>query len=272
MKLFELINIASPNISPEKTKLHLAGWNGFENPLDVFMRGDFEDWQSWQSKRNFEREYIVSLIQLNKNNSWLFAGVYKSLSSEHFKGENPHYSYKTEEVKTLNEYTGRIVVDFKRSGRQSYLVTEKWASELKISEMLAKRVVVEDFKGYNRSTISKSKLDLVISQNIESWRAALSNVSGIYLITDTRTGKLYVGSATGAGGIWQRWSDYSCNGHGGNRDLKNILSEKGEDYSANFQYTILEIADTHASVDDILQRESYWKNVLCSREHGFNAN
>lgn len=138
--------------------------------------------------------------------------------------------------------------------------------------MLAKRVVVEDFKGYDHSTISKSNLDLVISQNIESWRAALSNVSGVYLITDTKTGRLYVGSATGVGGIWQRWTDYSCNGHGGNRDIKNILNEKGEDYSANFQYTVLEIADTHASLDDVLQRESYWKKVLCSREHGYNAN
>jgi hypothetical protein len=92
------------------------------------------------------------------------------------------------------------------------------------------------------------------------------------LITDTKTGKLYVGSATGEGGIWSRWSDYSKNGHGGNKELIKILKDEGAEYSDNFQYSVLEIADTHSSKDDVLERESYWKNVLCSRDFGYNAN
>ena len=111
-----------------------------------------------------------------------------------------------------------------------------------------------------------------MSQCIASWKGALSNVSGVYLITDTKIGKLYVGSATGEGGIWQRWSEYAGNGHGSNRELIALLSEKGNEYSDYFQYSVLEIADTHASANDILTRESYWKDVLCSREHGYNAN
>ena len=39
---------------------------------------------------------------------------------------------------------------------------------------------------------------------------------------------------------------------------------------SNFQYSILEIADTHASDDDILDRESYWMKVLKTREFGLN--
>jgi hypothetical protein len=54
--------------------------------------------------------------------------------------------------------------------------------------------------------------------------------------------------------------------------LVALLSEKGEEYSDSFQYSVLEIADTHASVNDVLVREKYWKDVLCSREHGYNAN
>lgn len=66
--------------------------------------------------------------------------------------------------------------------------------------------------------------------------------------------------------------DYSSNGHGGNKDLRANLENKGSGYADNFQYTILEIADIHASNEEVLQRETYWKNVLCSKEHGYNAN
>ncbi|WP_241909662.1 hypothetical protein [Vibrio splendidus] len=92
----------------------------------------------------------------------------------------------------MNELAGRLIVSFKRSGRASYLLAEN----MFVSEILPKRMVVEEFKGYSNTSLSKAKLDLIINQNLDSWRSALSAVSGIYLITDTATGKLYVGSAT----------------------------------------------------------------------------
>lgn len=92
------------------------------------------------------------------------------------------------------------------------------------------------------------------------------------LITDTHTGKLYVGSATGEEGIWARWSSYVATGHGGNKDLRKLLKAEGSDYVRHFQYAILEIADNHTSVEDVLHREDHWKRVLMSREHGYNAN
>ena len=47
--------------------------------------------------------------------------------------------------------------------------------------------------------LSKQQLDTVVKQEVESWKAALGSVAGVYLIADRRTGKLYVGSATGNG-------------------------------------------------------------------------
>jgi hypothetical protein len=140
-----------------------------------------------------------------------------------------------------------------------------------VAEMKAKRIEIEQFPGYSNTIIPKRMLDLIVSQEVESWKTALSNVGGVYLITDTMTGKCYVGSATGEGGIWQRWADYANSGHGGNAKLQKLL-DVDCDYCSNFQFVILEIADTHTSVEDILQRESHWKNVLCTREHGYNAN
>lgn len=51
-------------IVPRDTKVRLATWNGKENPLDVYLAGGFEDWQCRQARRNFERDFVVSLIAL----------------------------------------------------------------------------------------------------------------------------------------------------------------------------------------------------------------
>lgn len=271
MTLFDYIVIQCPEVIPKKAKIHLAVWNGLHDPLDVYLAGEFEEWQSWQNRKNFERPYIISLIQLPGANRWLFAGGYQSNSSEWIEAENI-YKYSTSPIKSLLEFSGKLIVSFKRSGRQSYLNAENWFNDIVVSELLPTKMVVKDFQGYNKCLISKNKLDIIVQQNIESWRGALSNVSGIYLITDTSTGKHYVGSATGQGGIWQRWCDYSYSGHGGNKDLVSIVKENGLKYTNNFQYAVLEIADTHTSKEDILQRESYWKNVLRSKEFGYNSN
>lgn len=271
MLLFDLLRVKAPNIKEEDCKVHLAVWNGSEDPLDVFLAGDFEEWQSWQSRRNFEREYIISLIQLSGPDKWLFAGVFRSEGSLYIEKEK-YYRYKTSELDEIKELSGRLVIMFSRSGRQSYLNAENWSSEMTVYEIKPEKMVVEEFSGYNKMVLPHKKLKIIVSQCIESWKSALSNVSGVYLITDTKTGKLYVGSATGDGGIWQRWCAYAENGHGGNRELIAVLSDKGKDYSDNFQYTVLEIADTHTSTNDVLERESYWKDVLCSRQHGYNAN
>ena len=271
MLLFELLRLSVPGIEEKDCKIHLAVWNGNENPVDVYLAGEFEEWQAWQSKKNFERKYINSLLQLPGVNKWLFAGGFVSEGSEYIE-EEQYYKYNTTEINQFGSLAGRLVISFKRSGRQSYLNAENWASDLSVNELKRERMVVEEFSGYNKVMLSKKRLELVVSQCIESWKGALSNVSGVYLITDKETGKLYVGSATGDGGIWQRWSDYANNGHGGNKELVALLKEKGTKYSDNFQYSVLEIADTHSSTDDVLGRESYWKDVLCSRQHGYNAN
>lgn len=36
MLLFEFLRAQDPTIAPEMVKVHLASWNGKENPLDVY--------------------------------------------------------------------------------------------------------------------------------------------------------------------------------------------------------------------------------------------
>ncbi|HNT74301.1 MAG TPA: GIY-YIG nuclease family protein [Anaerolineae bacterium] len=113
---------------------------------------------------------------------------------------------------------------------------------------------------------------IITEQQEQTWKSALSNVKGVYLIVDTSNGKKYVGSATSEGGIWQRWEDYVNTGHGGNDRLKELMLTYGVTYADNFQYAILEIADSHATKDYILSREAYWKQALLTRQFGYNAN
>ncbi|MBQ9544188.1 MAG: GIY-YIG nuclease family protein, partial [Clostridia bacterium] len=81
----------------------------------------------------------------------------------------------------------------------------------------------------------------------------------------------YVGKASGTNGIWQRWSDYMADGHGGDVDLEKLIKKNGIDYISNYVFTLLEIVSGMAE-EAIDERESYWKRVMLSRIDGFGHN
>jgi hypothetical protein len=105
------------------------------------------------------------------------------------------------------------------------------------------------------------------------WKTVLSSIKGVYCITDTSTGQLYIGSASGdEGGIWQRWSSYAevKNLTGGNKTFEE-LKKNGADYIIdNFTYSILEIYDMRTKREDIKLREEYWKKVFKTVKYGMN--
>jgi hypothetical protein len=247
MKLFALLRTLDPDLDPAQCKVHLATQGRTDHPLDLFFEGDFEDWQDVQTQRNFERAHIVSLIQMPETHKWLFAGCYDSHGSRKRNGSR-HYIYETTRRPLTESLVGRLVAKFERTGRQAYLVGENWVDELEVAEIRAQRLSIAEFPGYSNIQISKSHLD----------------------IGDRSNGKLYVGSATGEEGIWSRWTSYSKNGHGGNKELRALLKKRGPEHADNFVFGILEVAGTHD--DDLLARESYWKEMLLTREFGMNAN
>lgn len=271
MQLFDLIALSNPNAKPLLCKIHLATWNGEEDPLDVYLASGFDEWQKWQAKRNFERKYVISLISLPTKNQWLFVGLYQPNGAEWKEDRNLYYYDLCPDLSCL-ELQGRLIVSFVRTGRQPYLYAEKWAHDVRVVEIRAEKLSIVEFPGFREVNLSMAELNSIVNQSLESWRVALSNVAGIYVISDTATGKLYVGSASGQGGIWQRWSQYANTGHGGNKELRALLGESEAESAEYFRFAILEVADIHSSEKDILQRESHWKKILLSREYGYNAN
>lgn len=273
MKLFDLLRLWEPTFSPSNTKVHLARYNGSEKPLDVFIQGDFDEWQRWQSSRNFQREFVVSLIQAGTPTNWLFAGLFRTDGYEMRNDPHPHFFYNLERVQSAEEWVGRLYLTSQYKHRNSYPLGETLADDLAVSELLANRLSIGQFPGYKSINLTKGQLDVIVKQNVESWRAALSSVKGIYLITDTATGKLYVGKADGEDGIWGRWSVYSATGHGHNVALKKEFGiEASPERQNDLRFALLEIADLHTMKHDIAERESHWKEVLLSRSHGYNLN
>jgi hypothetical protein len=80
------------------------------------------------------------------------------------------------------------------------------------------------------------------------WRSRLSAVAGVYLILAETTGRLYLGSATGAEGIWGRWRKYAATGHGGNALLKELLATD-ESYPQILERSSAVISSTALAVD-----------------------
>jgi hypothetical protein len=249
-------------------KIHLAtGWN--PSPLEAFFDGKFQEWQEGQNNKNFECDMVLGLIQLSTE-EWLFAGVYKVLGVK--RGRTQNYRYQTECLPGQEELIGRIVVKYKREYRASYIWGKKYGQHLEISEIRPRKLAIEEFPGYHSVIIPYSKLRVIVENNEQTWKSALSNINGVYLVCDMSNGKLYVGSAFGEEGIWGRWTSYVRTGHGGNVELKALLKKKGDNHVRHFQYSVLEIADTHATEQYVQERETYWKNALMSRSFGYNSN
>ncbi len=280
INLCELLQIEKESYS--QYKVHFAiGRDNRKEPYNIFLIDDFKDWQERQTGKNWSREYILSLIYYEKD-IWMFGGIYKVLPTIPVPIQNNQgwtgWKYETELTDKATEYIGRAFFRFKKEFRASYPTLEldpkngDPIAEMPLSHILDKRVALTDFLGFDSVNIDYKTLKYIISDNILSWKSALSNVKGIYLIVDTFTGRQYVGSAYGDECIWHRWSSYAKDGHGGNVELRELLKINGADYKYNFKYSILEVCNMNLGNDYIISRESHWKEVLLTRRFGLNSN
>jgi hypothetical protein len=245
-------------------KIHLA-----TGSISPYFQGKFKEWQEAQNGKNFECETVIALIQRG-GDRWLFGGVYRILGVH--KGVKQPFQYETELLPGQDDLVGRIIVKFKREFRAAYIWGTKYGDQLEVAEILDSPLSIEEFEGFNKVRLKHTELKVIVQKQEPSWRSVLSSVSGVYLIMDTATGKAYVGSAYGSGGIWQRWCAYAGTCHGGNVELKALLETTSADYSDHFEYSILEIADPLATKEQVLDRESHWKDILMSRTFGYNSN
>ena len=277
MKLQELLPFLAKN--QNEFKVHCATPNGENNPLSIWLSGqdNFTKDQNIQTKKNFERKYILSFCEINKNGEWLFVGIYESFGvKEIIKDKNTGKElniYDTRLTKEGNEFIGKLVVGFDlkeespSAARQRYRYLESLLDKMEVLE-LKREVLKREFPGYDNVNVSYKELESLIET--PAWKTALENQKAVYLIVDTKTGKKYVGSAYGNNMLLGRWRNYIANGHGGNKLLKPLDFEYIKE---NFKYSILEIFKSSVDDEIIRNRESFWTEVLLTRgEFGYNDN
>lgn len=262
------------NLHPLKEyKIHFAKADPTE-PLDAYMRG-FEEWEWWNrwsnGKNDFNRKYIFSLISFYpERDTWLFGGIFEVVARDFENGGA--YPYTVALCEEYQKFIGRLKIRYPHRERQVRNRMEHYFPQLTVKEILEESYAIHPFPGYKNLDVSFTALENVISKDHPSWKNALL-IKGIYLIRDTNTGKIYVGKASGEKGIWQRWSDYIYDGHGGDVDLKKLMEEKGGlSYARKYyRFTLLEIVDSNME-NDLDNRENYWKNVLMSRKENVGHN
>jgi len=270
MEIKQLLTLSEDILT--NAKIHFAiGMKDKLEPLYTFYDNRFQEWQETQNNKNFELPFIVSLIYYKKD-EWLYAGVYKRIALSKISKIPNRFRYITELQDISSDLIGRLVIKYKKSFRQSYPFLINHIDNLELLEILRERYTTAPFPGYNNVNIKFELLKTVISQQETSWKTALSIVKGIYLISDISNGKLYVGSAYGQQAFWNRWQEYIKNGHGGNMQLKALIDQYGIEYTNNFQFSILETRSMNAEDDEIIKRESFWKDILLSRQFGYNKN
>ena len=271
--LQDLLHLTSDERARAKVKFNI--YNGHDNPIEVFKRDPEtlnNQWLFLNKKRKYFRvgQLAVCLVRI-EGDLWLLTTI-----KEVTKDLDVHdgISYEGIELARASEFFGRVVVRYHKYHKGQDRMFDAIADELEVVQVLPDVFDDDGFPGYDSVCLTHEQLQRIIRSGKSDWKSALENQKAVYVLTDTKTGKLYVGSATGKNGmLLQRWADYAKTGHGGNKELKALADELGIDYIRdNFQYAIIE--NFNARVDDerILQREAYWKRVLCSREFGYNAN
>jgi hypothetical protein len=260
---------------PTEHKLHLACWNGIDQPLDVFVRDrdEWDGWNRWRASRDdFSRQYILSLIDFyHEPGRWLFGGMYRVLSRSR---ANNAPSYEIEIVNEYEPMIGRLKVRLKRPGRAKAFNLENYYDQIEVAEILPRPYSGESFVGYDNIDVSFTALEGIVRAQRSDWKAALQNAKGVYMITDTSNGRRYVGSAYGLEGIWSRWESYIGTGHGNTDELSRLIAVTGIGYArTNFRFALLEHRTMRTSDEIIIDREVFWKRILLTRgPDGYNRN
>ena len=226
------------------------------------------DGQYWNyaRKSNFSNGNItLGFVPIpQKQDCWLLFHIGKIVQD---LGIQNGVGYEYEELDEYKEYIGRIVIRFKNHSQNLIRLGENILSMCEVEEILPSVYSNDYFPGYYNVNVSWLSLKNLITK--DSWRSALENQKGVYLLVDSNTGKQYVGSAYGEDMILGRWETYIRTCHGGNKLLKDL----GTDYiKNNFYFTILETFNKDTDDQIIIDRESHWKDVLFTRKFGYNKN
>lgn len=251
-------------------KVHFARHNKSVEPLDSWLE-DNANWFGWQEyrpkKNEFNRRFIFSLMRFHSEEDvWLFGGIFHVLADNADR-------YEIELTDQGEAFIGRLKIRRVYRSMSARVNLENHYDDFEVSEILREPYSGRIFPGYENIDLPFTELATLVTNDRPDWKSALESVKGVYLITDTSTGKRYVGKATGGQGIWSRWGEYADSGHGWNKELRRLVGDDLDYAKKNFKFTLLEYRPPPTPDETIDDRESYWKEVLLTRgKYGLNQN
>lgn len=251
-----------------------------------YDNGFFELYLRTQGKKMFkDGQYILNFVG-TQGTTGRFEGCYLVKGVRSMEGitlpesfpikpeKPPVFYYDLEKTDIMSDYVERLLIDWGKGARSW---CQNGTTEKEIIALMPHRnaQLVSQLTDFENIRLSFDELEsIVLAPDFYSeWVGALSTTYAIYLITDTKTGKQYVGSASGKDGLYGRWSNYVDTKHGGNKKIQLLLKRYPERYH-KFQFSILQLLPKSLGVDKdrISKIESLWKNKLNSIEFGLNDN
>ena len=162
MRMLDILMTMNPDFDPDKAKLHIATHSpsrGME-AIDIYLAGEFNEWQSWNEPGSFNRNLVISLISLppRPNEKWLFAGIHRCHGGEEsYRAETGsiEYRHNLTEEQDYQELNGRLVVTFKKRPRKAYLIARHWLDDIFVSEIYPSRHSIGEFPGFKAVNLSR---------------------------------------------------------------------------------------------------------------------
>lgn len=242
-------------------------------------RKTFLSYQGEQSKPIFDNvDYIVAFLGEGSKEA-RFIGVYKNHGKLH--APSPEYKshvYDLTEVADFDILKEKVIIDWGDATICWHQYYSNVKEVIRIEKGMTDANGIPYFKSYNDVNLNFEQLKYIIEREPEDWKIPLQAVNCIYMIIDKHNGKQYIGSTYGkdgkkASGIWNRWIAYvQTGGHGGDVELKDILTRKGEQYAHNFSWIILETLPLRITDKEAIARENIYKEKFLTREFGYNKN
>lgn len=278
MTLQELLT--AKGIDLERTKLIRHNLSSDEVSA-YYEKGYIELYQRIQRPSRFKNcDYVVSFLG-EESTFGTFLGCYKVngyvdydptlIPKDISIAVESDAIYNLERTDILADLRHRLIIDW---GKGTINWCQNGTTVKEVVEIRRRQGDIS-FTDYDHVLLTWDELhEIVLNKaSYKVWENKLSAVAGVYLITDTFTGKHYIGSASGmdSGGIWGRWSEYAKTKHGGNKQLVALIASD-PDYCRHFQYSILEVLPLKQDKHDVLAKEQLYKRKLQSIRFGLNDN
>jgi hypothetical protein len=270
MFLTELLRLRG--LDPSQHSVKVVRHEDSRVNIHKFTRSEFEIYQNHQSKRVFDGvDYVVSFIGEERGLARL-VGVYRvntpnavrppKLSVPNaelrrsIKRAPLHYDLRP--LPQFKDFEDRVVV--KWTGAHINWVQKILPRDKPVVQILPLGRE-KAFTQYGDVFLTYDELCRIVrySDANADWHTALSSTAGVYLIVDSRSGRLYIGSASGESGILGRWRQYAKDGHGGNKKLKALLTGHSN-LQQHFQYSILRTLSRSLTRTEVVRVEQDFKN------------